>query len=520
MSPRSLPDAAAGLLVWLLGWLALLLLDGPLDLANLALLLVLTGALAALWWPAWAASLGCAISVMAFNACFVPPRGSLAVDTRQHALLLASMLAVGLLVVGLVQRLRREAAQGHQAAAQEARLRAWGDALRDAEDPVLLAGRLAELLGDLSGGPVALMLGPDGPEGAGLHQLGEPGADARAGLAHCWRQGMSLGPGSGRHEEQPDLYLPLRGRGRTLGAAVLPDARGRSRADALLPAAQALCDLYGLALQRALVLAEARHAHEEAQLQRVRNALLASISHDHRTPLAAIVGAASSLQDQDARLAPEQRRRLVDRIVQEAARLRRLTDNTLQLARLDGASLAVSCDWQSAEELVGAALNRVRPRDPQRRVRARLEPGLPLLWCDATLLSQGLDNLIDNALAYSPPDTPVELLARATPEHVVLAVRDRGPGIAPAWRERVFQPFMRGAEPMAGHAPPAERPGSGVGLALCRAIAGALGGELRLRARGHGGSAFEFWLPRKTPPPVPAEPATDTLAGPAADSAP
>ena len=188
MSTRSMPDPIAGLLVWVLGTLALVLLDGPLDLANLALLLVLTGALAALWWPAWAASLACGLGVAAFNWRFVPPRGSLAVDTREHALLLASMLAVGLLVVTLVQRLRREAAQAQQAARQEALLRAWGDDLRDADDPALLAGRLAERLGELSRSPVALVFGPDGPDSpdeAAIHRLGDPGADALAGLAHC-----------------------------------------------------------------------------------------------------------------------------------------------------------------------------------------------------------------------------------------------------------------------------------------------------------------------------------------------
>ena len=95
-------------------------------------------------------------------------------------------------------------------------------------------------------------------------------------------------------------------------------------------------------------------------------------------------------------------------------------------------AFSLRCDWESAEELVGAVLRRARERAPQRALRARLEPGLPLLWCDAILLSQLLDNLIDNALKYSPDDAPVELLVRRLGEQVMLAVRDRGPGIAPA----------------------------------------------------------------------------------------
>jgi two-component system sensor histidine kinase KdpD len=242
----------------------------------------------------------------------------------------------------------------------------------------------------------------------------------------------------------------------------------------------------------------------------VRNALLAAISHDYRTPLATIMGAASSLEAQGERLSPGQRQRLAHSIVEEAAQLSRLTDNTLQLARLDAPGVALRCDWESAEELVGTALRHARQRDPTRRVRARLEPDLPLLWCDAILMAQLLDNLVDNALKYSPPEAPVEILVRRQDAQVVLAVLDRGPGIAPAWRERIFEVFHRGAEAMAGAAsvaadPATARPGAGVGLAVCRAIARAHGGELRLRPRGHGGCSFECVLPVRAAPAQPGQ---------------
>ena len=144
----------------------------------------------------------------------------------------------------------------------------------------------------------------------------------------------------------------------------------------------------------------------------MRNALLAAISHDYRTPLATILGAASSLHDQADRLDAAQRQRLAARIVQEAEHLSRLTDNTLQLARLDAPGVTLRMDWESAEEIVGTVLRRARLRAPARPLRARLEPGLPLLRCDAMLLTQMLDNLVDNALKHTPPDTPVEILVR------------------------------------------------------------------------------------------------------------
>ena len=252
-----------------------------------------------------------------------------------------------------------------------------------------------------------------------------------------------MGPGTHRHRELSAWYLPMQGRGVCRGAVVIGEVHVD---DTLLRLhAQALCNQMGVALQRFQAAREAAEAHERAQTQEVRNALLASIAHDHRTPLATIVGAASSLLEQSNRLGAEQRQRLARTIVDEATHLSRMTDNTLQLARLDAPCVQLRSDWESAEELVGSAVQRARQRAPQRALRARLEPGLPLLWCDAILLSQLLDNLLDNALKYSPDDAPVELLVRKLDDRVMLAVRDRGPGIAPAWSERVFDVFQRGA---------------------------------------------------------------------------
>jgi two-component system sensor histidine kinase KdpD len=360
--------------------------------------------------------------------------------------------------------------------------------LRDADDPVGHGPALQQALADLSGAPVQMLVLrerlPPCDEAQAAVWLGTPDADATAGLWLCTRQAAALGPGSGRHEDQPWIYLPLRARGAAFGAARLAgtiDHGARAHA-------QALCDQWGLALERAQAMRAAVHAREQAQAQQLRNALLAAIAHDHRTPLATIIGAASSLSQQDARLAPEQRQRLAATIVDEAERLARLTDNTLQLARLDAPGVLLTVDWESAEELVGSAVARVRRHDAARRVRTRVEPGLPLLRCDAVLIVQMLANLLDNALKHGAPDAPIELLVkRVVPDRLMFAVRDRGPGVPAADRERIFEVFQRG-----GRAGPA---GAGVGLALCRAVARAHGGTLTVRARHHGGASFECLLP-------------------------
>ena len=426
-------------------------------------------------------------------------------------LLLPLLLLCGALGALLVRAQRRaRTVQGH--AEREEQLRNWSERLRDAADPAALARALHDALAAAGGVPVAVHISTRLPQSRAAEsaplQVGETGPEQDAGLTTCLRLGEALGPGSRRDAAQPDVYLPLRGRGVTLGAAVLRGLGAPAMAPGLHAHAQALCDQMGVALQRWLAMRDEQEAREMAREQGVRNALLAAISHDYRTPLASVMSAASALEQQADRLGVEQRRKLAAGIVEEVQRLSRLTDNTLQLVRLDAAGVELQRDWESAEELVATTLRRTRRREGGRQVRARLEPGLPLLWCDAMLMSQLLDNLVDNALKYSPGEAPVEILVRRVGDRMLLAVRDRGPGIAPAWRERVFDVFQRGASASGTATVPTtdtQRPGMGVGLAVCRAIARVHGGELALRPRGHGGCSFECWLPLREPPSGPPE---------------
>jgi len=400
--------------------------------------------------------------------------------------------------VGWKLRQAWEGLRAAQRAAQlERALREFGDLMRDADRPDVHAHQLLQALSDMAGLPTAALLRPACGEPDIV--LGEPDANALAGLQLCADSGRALGPGTDHHAGEPDLYLPLRGRDEALGAVTLRGLGTARLAPDYLAHAQALCDQMGLALQRRCVQDEARRAGELAETQSTRNAMLAAISHDYRTPLATIMGSASALQTQGERLTHAQRQELAGRIVDETARLVRLTDNTLQLARLGAPGVALRSDWESAEEIVGAALRRVRRRPDGERVKARIEPELPLLWCDAALMSQLLDNLVDNALKYSPRDAAVELVVRRLGCEAMFAVRDRGPGIDPAWRERVFDAFQRGDLAAFSQRPP----GAGVGLAVCRAIAEAHGGSLSLRSRGHGGCSFEFRLPLRAAPEAP-----------------
>jgi two-component system sensor histidine kinase KdpD len=510
---RSWPAAA----IWALAWSLLVWLDGRPDLAGLAnqaMLLVLASALSSPWLPMSGALAANLAAVLAFNWAFVPPRGSWAVDVHQHAWLLATMLGVSWSTAGLMARLRRQVELARRQAVEAEQLRAFSEALREAADPHAQAATLSQALQRLLGAPVQLLLLKDTlPAGNNADAVLLSGsldkdrdADQWAGLWACLRGSTPFGPGTGRYEELQQWYLPLRGRRMSWGAALLALPE---RAEPVLRAqAQLLCDQMGQALERGATERASQRARDEADAQGLRNALLAAISHDYRTPLATIMGAASALQQQDDRLTPAQRQKLAATVVEETGALARLTDNTLQIARLDAPGVVLTMDWESAEEIVGAALRRLRQRHADAKVKARLEPGLPLLRCDALLLMQLLDNLLDNALKYGG-DGAVEIRAeRAGEERLLLAVRDRGPGVAPAWRERIFGVFQRGSEAAAERPDGALQRGAGVGLAACRAIAQAHGGEMRYRARSHGGASFECLLPLTPLPAALGEPAS------------
>ncbi len=512
-SPLTRWPGAISLAAWAVTWGLMLALDGHMDLANLALLLVLGAAVAAIGSSSTVALLACAASVVGFNYAFVPPRGTLTVGLHQHAVLLLAMLAVSGIVTLLMGRLRWHAARAAEHARRSDRLRQLSETLRQIDGPAEQAQALIAALqaerplqtGTRIGPPAVLLHSPQGGE----QWIGNPTADDADGLRHGLEQGRALGPGSGRYEERDAWYLPLRGRQATQGAALVPGALTSTDATELLPQLQALCDLLGGVRERQLAIDSARVAREQAADHALRNTLLTAIAHDHRTPLATILGAASALHDQVDRLDAGQQQRLAATIVDEAGQLARLTDNTLQLARLGSPGLALQTDWVAVEDLVGPVLARARRRDPHHRIEARLEPGLPLVQVDAVLMVQLLDNLIDNARKHGGGAVPVDLLARRADDALVLTVQDRGPGVPPAIQARLFERFQR-ADTAAGQpAGRASRSGAGLGLALCRAIARAHGGEITWRARQGGGSQFDIHLPLHPTPGSNAPPEED-----------
>lgn len=234
----------------------------------------------------------------------------------------------------------------------------------------------------------------------------------------------------------------------------------------------------------------------QAETERLRSALLSSVSHDLRTPLAAITGASSSLLDDDERIPPAERRELLLSIHEAGDRLTRLVDNLLHMTRLESGHLEPEREWNFVEDLVGSALNRLAHQLDEHAVGVRLPETMPMVRVDGVLIELVITNLLDNAAKYSPPGSPIEISADAGEGRVAIEVADRGPGLTAEEKERAFEKFYRGRR----WRDDGTR-GSGLGLSICAAIARLHEGALTVDDRPGGGARFRLTLPLEQQPP-------------------
>jgi two-component system sensor histidine kinase KdpD len=298
------------------------------------------------------------------------------------------------------------------------------------------------------------------------------------------------------------LFLPLTASQLTVGAlAVKADPIDRLLAPDQRRLLEACASQLALAIERDRMSIAASEARVQAQTEQVRSALLSGVSHDLRTPLAAIAGASTGLLQTDT-IDETTRRQLLETIADEANRLTRLLENILQMSRLELGGADARMQWNILEEVVGSALMRTRRELGERRVDVSIPPDLPLLFVDGLLLEQLFVNLLENAARYTPTHAAVGIRARPEGRWLSVSIADDGPGLPAGSEERIFEKFYRG-NPTAD----AGR-GSGLGLAICRAVAKVHGGTIAARNRPEGGVEFLLRLPLPEDPPQ-VEPETD-----------
>jgi two-component system sensor histidine kinase KdpD len=439
------------------------------------------------------------LSVLTFDFFFVPPSLSFTVRDTQYLLTFAMMLTVALIISSLAARLRYQA---RIATFRERRTNALFDLGKE------LAGALTtaqiidigcrHLRGEFRA-QVALLL-PDARDEVHPARAGETAACLRSpdlGVAQ-WVYDHHEPAGLGTHTlpASPALYLPLRAPMRTRGVLALAPEEPRLIA---LPEQYRLLETFAaqiaLALERVHYVEVAQDALVAMESERMRNALLSTLSHDLRTPLTAIVGLSSAVLKQ-LEDAPVAQRELAHDLHEEAHRMSGMVSNLLDMARLQGRSVQLNRQWQTLEEVVGTALRATARVLGSRDIRVSLPEDLPLLHFDAVLLERVLVNLLENAAKYTPTESPIAIGAASDADAVHVWVDDLGPGLPPGMEDRIFDRFTRGERETS-------RPGTGLGLALCRAIIEAHGGHIRAENRAGGGARFAFTLPLLKPPAMP-----------------
>ena len=455
------------------------------------------------------ASLASILSVAAFDFFFVPPSLTLGVSDTQYLVTFGVMLAAALTISTLAVRLREQAEAARHRERRTHLLYRLSRTLAATEGEEQLLDAAVRSTAELLESRVAILL--PGPDGKLVVRAGD--RDLFGGMEHdrgvaqwVYERRQPAGAGTDTLPAARGLYLPLGGTEGAVGVLGLrPSGLQRVISPDQFRLLETFASQIALALERAVLARQAERARMQVESERVQNALLSSVSHDFRTPLAVITGAASSLLDPDARLGEEARQTLIETVSEEAHRLNRLVANLLEMTRLESGALSPNLDWHSLEEVVGASLQPLEDRLRGRPIHVDVPPDLPLVHVDDVLIEQVLLNLVENALKYTPRDQPIEIRARADATEVRVQIADRGPGLPPGAEKRIFEKFYR----VAGAGAPR---GVGLGLTICRGIVEAHRGRIGVEGRAGGGACFYFTLPLESPPPR-VEPETETPPG-------
>jgi len=470
------------------------------ELANLVMVYLLGLVVVATRYGRGPSLVASILSVAALDFFFVPPVFTFAVSDVRYLFTFVVMLVVGLVTSGLAARIRTQAEAARLREQRTAALYAMSRELastRGVDQLLIIAMRhISEVFRSqvvvlLPGAGGALVCADGGQFALDSNELGV------GKWVHEHHQPAGLGtstlPGAAA------LYLPLQApRGPVGVLGIRPAAPHSLDAPDQLHQLETFANQTALAIERAQLADEAQQAQVRMETERLRNSLLSSVSHDLRTPLATITGAATTMLENGAKLNDRTRQGLLESVREEADRLNRLVQNLLEMTRLESGALQLRKEWHPLEEVIGAALGRLGKELADRRVDTRVPPDLPLVPIDDVLIEQVLVNLLDNAVKYTPGGSPIRIIATSTGEAITVEVADHGPGLPRGEEDRVFEKFYRGM--------PGGR-GAGLGLAICQGIVKAHGGNIWAQNLPEGGVAFLFTLPLAGKPPasVPAD---------------
>ncbi|WP_337997782.1 sensor histidine kinase KdpD [Oleispirillum naphthae] len=440
------------------------------------------------------------LSFFAFNFFFTEPRLTFAITDTQNILTVVFFLVAAILVSNLAARLRAQMESTREGARRTAALYDFGRKISAAVtlDNVLWAV-VFHVASTIHGKSLVLM-----PEKSILSvAAGYPPEDriddkSAAAAAWTWTHGKVAGRGSSTLPAAEWLFIPLTTARGPIGVLGVQMEKGTvPPGPEQMRLLETLADQAAVAIERTILVSDIEAAKVDTERERLRSALLSSLSHDLRTPLVSILGAASSLTSYGGLLDESGRQDLAQTIQDEAERLNRYVQNLLDMTRLGAGALKPRADWTDLRDVVAAAVERIGRLARAHTIQVEISPRMPLLRIDAVLMEQVFFNLLDNACKYAPPGSAIKVWANPTPKHISIEVLDQGPGIPPEEREKVFEMFYRVRQEDS-------QSGTGLGLAICRGIVEAHDGTIHIDAGMNGvGAAIVIHLPLPEAPALP-----------------
>lgn len=470
-------------------------LDQVLDVRNLALVFLMAVLTSAVIHGLRPALYTCIISALSFNFFFLPPRYTLTISDPESVLALFFFLGVAVIASNLTATVQRQAAAARQRARTTEDLYLFSKKLAGTGtlDDVLWA--TAFQLASMLKVRVVLLL-PE--EGTIAVKVGYPPDDTLdeadiAAARWAWEHNHAAGRGADTLPGAKRLYVPLRTGRAAVGVIGLDN--DRRDGPLLTPEQQrlldALADQAALAIERIQLVADVDRAKLAAEADRLRSALLTSISHDLKTPLAGILGAAGTLRDYRDSMSVEDRLDLLSTVVDESERLNRFIANLLDMTKIESGAMEPNYALHYPGDIAGSALRRAEKILAHHKTVMTIPADLPMIRVDPVLFEQVLFNLLDNAAKYAPQGSSIRIDGRADEYNVVIEVSDEGPGIPPADLDRVFDTFYRVSKG------DQVRAGTGLGLSICRGFVEAMGGTITARNRSDGsGAVFTIRLPK------------------------
>ncbi len=471
------------------------------ELINVVMMYLLGTVLVAVRFGRGPSILASVLSVAAFDFFFVPPQLTFAVSDTQYLVTFAVMLIVNVLISTLTARVRQQAEDASLRERRTAALYSMSRELASTEDVDGLLSIGMRHISEVFDGSVAALL-PDDHQQLTKTVRPAQGKQALTNLDLAVAQWVQTnhqmaGLGTNTLPGAEALYVPLPGTNRDIGVlAIRPNETPKFARPEQMQLLQTFAHQLAQACERAYLSQENEQSRIQIKEEQLRSTLLSSVSHDLRTPLATIAGAASSIVEAPASIDVDSCKVRAEEIYNESVRLNRLVTNLLDMTKLESGTLQVKKEWCPVDELIGAALTSVDDRLGDRDVKPNVSDGLPLLPVDSVLVQQLLVNLLENAIKYTPDNSPIDITATKQDDNVVISVGDRGEGITPENKGKVFQKFFREGKQSG--------PGAGLGLAIASGIAEAHGGRLWVEDNTGGGALFKFSLPIDAQ--APAEP--------------